>query len=458
MVEKIIEKVPSKNNLKNTDIENQVVNTLVNQAKLAKEAAIILATLSNEKKNSALEEIAKQINLQKNEILDANKIDLELAEKNKLSKQLIKRLILDDDKIHEIINEINGVKNLPNPVGKTMNAIELDNGFELYQVTCPIGVIGAIFEARPDALVQISSLCFKSGNAVILKGGSEAINTNRILAKIISNITDKYAKGCVQLIETRQQVSQMLDLDKYIDLIIPRGSNSFVKYIQNNSKIPVLGHSEGICHIFVDKDADLKKALQICLDAKIQYPSACNTVETLLIHKNIVEKFLPKLILEYGKECVEIRGDLSCQKIAKDSNLKIKNADETDWKSEYGDLIISIKIVNDENEAIKHINNYGSKHTDAIITENDKTARNFLELVDTASAMWNCSTRFADGFRYGKGAEVGISTSKIHTRGPVGLEGLTIYKYILKGEGNLVKDYVGKNAKKYTHKKLNKKW
>ena len=420
------------------------------QVKLAKEASIKLAVLPTNVKNKALSAIAKSIEKNSKKIIEANKKDLELAEKQKLNKVMIDRLRIGNGKIHEMAEEIKNVAKLDDPVGKTLSQIELDKGLMLYQVTCPIGVIGAIFESRPDAAAQISALCLKSGNAVILKGGSEALNSNKMLVKLISEAADKNGtpKGAVQLIETREEVAEMLQLHDCIDLIIPRGSNAFVKYVQEHTKIPVLGHSEGICHVYVDKGADLNKAINISLDAKCQYPAVCNAMETLIVHKVIAKKFLPKMIEKFKNANVEVRGDDKTRKIV--SGIKI--ATEKDWDTEYNDLILSVKVVNDLDEAISHINKHSSKHTDAIITENKKNAEKFMNLVDSASVMWNASTRFADGFRYGKRAEVGISTAKLHARGPVGLEGLVIYKYKLIGMGQIVRDYTGKNAKKYMHK------
>jgi glutamate-5-semialdehyde dehydrogenase len=423
---------------------------MLKKAKHAKEASLKLATLSTKIKNKALMKIANSLKRHSNLILKANKKDVENAKKLMLKESLLKRLILDDNKVQEMIEEIKSVARLEDPVGKILSQVELDDGLMLYQVTCPIGVIGAIFESRPDAVPQISALCLKSGNAVILKGGSEAKNSNRILFKLISAAAQKNSipKGAIQLIETREEVTQMLKLDNYISLIIPRGSNKFVKYVQEHTKIPVLGHSEGICHVFVDKDADIKKAIDICFDAKCQYPAVCNAMETMLVHKDIAKNFLPLMIDKFEKANVEIRGDNKTRKIMKGLN----EVAEKDWSTEYNDLILSVKIVTNLNEAINHINKFGSKHTDAIVTENKKNAQIFLNLVDSASVMWNASTRFADGFRYGKGAEVGISTAKIHSRGPVGLEGLVIYKYKLVGTGNVVRDYIGKNARKFKHK------
>lgn len=425
-----------------------------NQAQLAQESSLKLAVLPTKIKNRALLEIAKSIQKNSKSIIYENRKDVQAAEKSNLSKALIKRLEMDENKIKEMTAEIDDVAKLEDPVGKTLSQVELDKGLMLYQVTCPIGVIGAIFESRPDAVAQISALCLKSGNAVILKGGSEALNSNRILVKIISETAEKSGipKGAVQLIETREEASEMLKMHGLIDLVIPRGSNAFVKYVQEHTKIPVLGHSEGVCHVYIDKYADLKKSIDISFDAKCQYPAVCNAMETLLVHKGIAKKFLPKMIEKFKSAGVEVRGDEATRKIVKN----VKKAAEKDWAMEYNDLILSIKIVNDLNEAIGHINKHSSKHTDAIVTENRKNAESFMDLVDSASVMWNASTRFADGFRYGKGAEVGISTSKLHARGPVGLEGLVIYKYKLVGKGHVVRDYAGKNARKFRHRAISK--
>ena len=333
----------------------------------------------------------------------------------------------------------------------------MDQGLELFKVSCPIGVIGAIFESRPDALVQISSLCLKSGNAVILKGGSEAKKTNQFLSELIREKIDQSSvipKDSIQLIDTRADVKKLLELDEYVDLIIPRGSSSLVKFIKDNSKIPVLGHTEGICHEYVDKDADLNMAIEICYDAKVQYPAVCNAMETLLVHKDITKQFLPMIAKKYEEEKIELRGDTETRKILP----KTKKASEKDWRTEYLDLILSIKIVESLQEAIDHINYYGSHHTDGIVTNNDAAAHKFLKEVDSAVVLHNASTRFSDGYRFGFGAEVGISTEKIHARGPMGLDGLVSYKYIIKGNGQIVSSYMGKNAKQFTHKSQNKVW
>ena len=329
----------------------------------------------------------------------------------------------------------------------------MDKGLDLYKVSCPIGVIGIIFESRPDALVQISTLCLKSGNACLLKGGAEAANTNKILFEIIrdSSIKAGIPENWIQLLQTRADVQVILELDKYIDLIIPRGSNEFVRYIMDNTNIPVLGHAEGICHIYVDSKADIDMAVKITVDGKTQYAAVCNAAETLLVHKDIAKKFLPLVKTALEAKDVELRG---CEKTRKIIN--IKRASGKDWSTEYLTEILSIKIVDSLDEAIEHINTYGSHHTDIIVTQNKVVAADFLELVDSANVFLNASTRFSDGYRYGLGAEVGISTNKIHARGPVGLEGLVIYKWKLIGSGQIVADYSGRDAKQFTHKKLKK--
>jgi glutamate-5-semialdehyde dehydrogenase len=444
--------------------------SIVGKAKIAKEAALKLANATAADKNKALLRIADSIDKNRGRILAANKKDIELAsdlvKEGKMSKSLLDRLKLDDSEIDEIIKSVKDVAKLEDPVGKTLSAIELDKDLELFQVSCPIGVIGAIFESRPDVLVQISSLCLKTGNAVMLKGGSEARNSNEALFEVVTKASSKgdgIPEGWAQLLETREDVNEMLKLNEYIDLLVPRGSEEFVKYIQNNTNIMVLGHSEGVCHVYVDRDADLNMALNICYDAKVQYPAVCNAAETLLVDSAIASEFLPRMVEQYLKAGVEVRG---CSKtldfLADFKDVyepeQIKRASEADWHTEYNDLIISIKVVDGVDEAIEHINHYGSGHTDAVVTGNNKTALKFMQFVDSSSVMHNASTRFSDGFRYGKGAEVGISTYKVHARGPVGLEGLVIYKYLLVGKGHAVAPYIGPDAKEFTHKLLTKKF
>jgi glutamate-5-semialdehyde dehydrogenase len=428
-----------------------------NLARNAKMASYKLSSLSEEIKNKALLEVAENIKNNVSIILEENKKDLEEAEKllneNKISKPMYDRLKLDEDKINVIIQGIKDVVDLEDPVNKTLWGMQLDDNLELFRVSCPIGVIGVIFESRPDVVPQIASLAIKSANAVILKGGIESFNSNQIFTKIINDALKKvseFPENSINLIKTREDVKEMLEMDEYIDLIIPRGSNNLVKYIKENTKISVLGHTEGICHIYIDETANKELALKVCVDAKIQYPAACNAVETLLINKNIAENILPDLISELQKNEVIVKGDDFTKNIVENVGL----ATEEDWKTEYGDKIISIKVVENIDEAICHINKYGSGHTDCIITENKENRDYFMNFVDSAGVYWNVSTRFADGFRYGFGAEVGISTNKTHARGPVGLEGLTIYKYKLFGNGQTVAEFSGKNAKKFIHKKL----
>lgn len=421
-------------------------------AATAKSASIPLAAAGTDVKNNALVEIAESLTCRTDEILAANQTDIEAAEENNLSDPLIKRLKFDKAKIADVIAGIQSLIKLEDPVGKTLTATELDKGLELYKVSCPIGVIGVIFESRPDALVQISTLCLKSGNAVLLKGGSEAHLTNKILAETILEASEKAGlpKGWLQLLQSRADVEEMLSCDKHIDLIIPRGSNEFVRYIMNNTSIPVLGHAEGLCHVYVDVHADIDMAVKIAVDSKCQYVAVCNATETLLVNEAIAADFLPKAKTAFEQKGVELRG---CEKTA--SIIKVKPASEKDWATEYLDYILSIKVVAGLDEAIEHINRYGSRHTDCIVTADKQNAVKFMNLVDSADVFWNCSTRFSDGYRYGLGAEVGISTNKIHARGPVGLEGLLIYKWKLIGSGQIVADY--SNGKKtFTHKKLNK--
>jgi len=423
--------------------------SIVEQSTAAKSASILMAAIETDVKNNALAEIARALKQQGLHIISANKEDLVAAKKNNLAAPLLKRLAFDEKKLADVLAGIESLIKLDDPVGRILDATELDKGLELYKVTCPIGVIGIIFESRPDALVQISTLCLKSGNAVLLKGGSEAAHTNKILAEIICQAGEKAAlpKGWLQLLETRQDAAEMLKMDEYIDLIIPRGSNDFVRYIMSNTNIPVLGHADGICHVYIDSDVDLDMAVKISVDSKCQYVAVCNAAETMLVHSEIAQEFLPKVKSALEKNDVELRG---CEKTA--AIIDVKPATEDDWSTEYLDKIISIKIVGSLDKAIKHINRYGSGHTDVIVTANKAHADRFMQLVDSANVFWNASSRFSDGFRYGLGAEVGISTNKIHARGPVGLEGLVIYKWKLFGTGQIVADYP--DAKKFTHKKL----
>lgn len=441
-------------------------NQMQEKASKAKAASVLLANVSTEAKDKALEAMAQALEKNKAFIFEANQKDLDAAkvmiEKNEMSSALYDRLKLSDAKFKDMVSGIRDVAKLEDPVGKTLSTLVLDDGLTLYQISCPIGVIGVIFEARPDVVPQVMSLCLKSGNATIFKGGSEAKNSNRALFDILVEAmaaAEGIPADAFQLAESREDVAEMLKLDQYIDLLIPRGSNDFVKYIQDNTRISVLGHTSGICHAYVAESADLETAYAVCLDSKIQYPAACNAIETLLVNEKIAENFLPEMSEIYQKNGVELRFDDASYIIAENAGVAgLKRATDPDWDTEYNDLILSVKIVKSVDEAIDHINRHGSHHTDVILSADQNEIDKFAGLVDSASVMINASSRFADGFRYGKGAEVGISTNKIHSRGPVGMEGLMIYKYILSGSGHLVKDYVGDGAKPYKHEKTQEKY
>ncbi len=427
------------------------VMSILEIAQKTRQAARKLAVLSAEAKNQAIETIAQALEVAAPEIVAANVADRAAAEVDGIAKPLYDRLKLDESKLKSAIAGVRDVAKLPEPIGVVQIHRELDAGLILKRVTCPLGVLGIIFEARPEALIQIVSLAIKSGNGVILKGGKEAVRSCEILTKVIRQALAETVVNpeVVQLLTTREETIELLKMDEYIDLIIPRGSNSFVQFVQNNTRIPVLGHADGICHLYADKAADINKAVEIAVDAKTQYPAACNAIETMLIHRAIAPKFLPIVAQALQQKKVELRGDETTRKI-----LDITAATETDWSTEYSDLILSIKIVDSVEEAINHINTYGSRHTDVIVTEDSEAAETFLNQVDAAGVYHNCSTRFADGFRYGFGAEVGISTQQMPPRGPVGLEGLITYKYRVVGDGHIAASYVGNEAKEFTHRDL----
>ena len=418
-------------------------------AQATRQAARQLAVLPTEARNQAIEAIAIAIEAATPEILEANAADCQAAEADGIPKPLYNRLKLDATKLKAAIDGVRDVKKLHDPVGTVQMHRELDEGLILKRITCPVGVVGIIFEARPDALIQITSLAIKSGNGVILKGGKEAIRSCETLVKVIHQALSATAidPAAVQLLTTREETIALLQLDEYIDLIIPRGSNSFVRFVQENTRIPVLGHADGICHLYIDQAADIQKAVDITVDAKTQYPAVCNAIETLLIDSSIAPTFLPLATAALQKRHVELRGDEQTRAI-----VDMAAATEADWSTEYSDLILSIKVVDSLEDAINHINTYGSRHTDAIVTEDKVVADTFLAQVDSANVFHNCSTRFADGFRYGFGAEVGISTQKMPPRGPVGLEGLVTYKYKVTGNGHIAANYVGENAKPFTHR------
>ncbi len=396
-----------------------------------------MAALPRDIRDNALDAIIRELDSCRDEIFAANRIDLEKAAADDLPAPIQNRLKFDDHKLDDCISGMQGLSSMEDPLFKELLKRQLDDGLTLVKTTCPIGVIGVIFESRPDALVQISSLCIKSGNCAILKGGSEAANTNRILFDTIyrAGISAGLPEGFITLIEDRAGISELLKCHESVDLIIPRGSNEFVQYIMANSKIPVMGHADGVCHVYVDEAADLEKALPIVIDSKTQYVAACNTAETLLVNRKVADKFLPALA-DAAKARVTFRGDEDSQAL-----MNCAAASDIDYETEYLDYILTVKIVETIDEAIAHINHYGSHHTDCIITEDSSAASRFMANVDSAGVYQNCSTRFADGFRYGFGAEVGISTGKLHARGPVGLDGLVTYKYKLFGNGHIVSDY-----------------
>ena len=425
-------------------------NDLLEKADKVRSASIEISQTENQNRIKALNFMADYLEKNSKEILEANNADYSSAEKKGISRALLSRLKLSKSKLNSGIEGVRKVGDLADPVNQVQIKRELSKGLILERKTVPIGVLGVIFESRPDAVMQISSLAIRSGNGVMLKGGSEANLTNTSIVKALQEGLNESGldKNAICLLTSRKDSMAMLNLEKYINLIIPRGSNELVKFIQENTRIPVLGHADGICHLFIDIEANLEMALSVALDSKIQYPAACNAIETLLVHKDIAPAFLEKAIPLFNSNDVKLIGD----KRSVELGLKYEASLE-DWKTEYLDLILSIKIVDDLEEAITHIQKYSSKHTDGIITENSNTANKFMNVVDSAGVFHNCSTRFADGFRYGFGAEVGISTQTLPPRGPVGLEGLVTYKYFLKGDGNIVDDFSSGKAI-YTHKDL----
>jgi len=425
-------------------------NDLLAKADQVRLASIKISQTKNKNRIKALNYMANFLEKNTDEILEANNEDYKRAEKKGISKSLLSRLKLSKEKLNSGIEGVRKVGDLGDPVNQVQIKRELSKGLILERKTVPIGVIGVIFESRPDAVMQISSLAIRSGNGVMLKGGSEANLTNTAIVNALQRGLHEadFDKNAICLLTSRKDSMSMLNLENYINLIIPRGSNELVKFIQENTRIPVLGHADGICHLFIDNEANLEMALSVALDSKIQYPAACNAIETLLVHKDIAPVFLEKAIPLFNSNDVKLIGD------EKSVELGVKyEATLEDWQTEYLDLILSIKIVDDIDEAITHIQKFSSKHTDGIITENSSTANKFMNIVDSAGVFHNCSTRFADGFRYGFGAEVGISTQTLPPRGPVGLEGLVTYKYFLKGDGNIVDDFSSGNAI-YTHKDL----
>jgi len=421
-----------------------------NEARKMKLVAPEMAAMSMEKRNGALFKIIEVLETHKEEIFAENAADVSAAKENQVAQSVIKRLIFNEGKLHDAIAGIRQMIGLADPVGRVTLKRELDADLVLQRITVPIGVIGVIFEARPDALIQISSLCIKSGNCAILKGGRETARTNKILFRLVHEaaVSAGLPESCLLQVELHNEIDELLECHGDVDLLIPRGSNKFVQYIMDHTNIPVMGHSSGICHIYVDETADREKMIPILIDAKTQYAAACNAVETVLVKRSIAKEVLPDIAHAMTQAGVKLRGT---KEVAQVISVEIMGDEEFD--TEYTDLILSLKIVEDVKEAVAHINRFGSHHTDSILTEDDANAAYFLQMVDSAGVYRNCSTRFADGFRYGFGAEVGISTAKLHARGPVGLEGLVTYKYCLVGNGQIVGDYAG-GKKEFHHKDL----
>ena len=425
-------------------------NDLLNRAVVVKQASRSLAQCTNEQRQIALVAMADSLSSKSKEIVDANSEDLSRAEKAGLNSALLARLKLNSEKLLSAINGIRQVASLPDPVGDLQMYRELDEGLYLKRITVPLGVLGVIFESRPDAVMQIASLAIRSANGAILKGGSEASLTNKSIVKALQFglKNSEVDSNSICLLATREESLELLRLDGLVDLIIPRGSNELVRYIQDNTRIPVLGHADGVCHLYIDSNVDLKQALNIAIDSKCQYPAACNAIETLLLHKDIAPAFLKLAIPAFNDAGVSLFGDEISQSLG-----IINKASEEDWSTEYLDLKLSIKVVPSLDHALEHIHQYGSRHSDAIATTNKDLAKKFLLSVDSSGVFHNCSTRFADGFRYGFGAEVGISTQTLPPRGPVGLEGLVTYKYFLEGNGHICDDYAS-GVKSFTHRDL----
>lgn len=421
--------------------------TAADVAHAAKQASFALAASPSKTRNSALLAIAAALRAKAGQIFKANDIDMRQAEKEGLAAPALKRLKFDEHKLGDVCAGLEQLAAMDDPIGQEQLRTELADGLVLSRISCPIGVVGVIFESRPDALIQIGGLCLKSGNAVLLKGGREAERTNAALCGALREAAADVGLPAdfAQLLHSREDVAAMLKEDALIDLIIPRGSKAFVRYIMDNSRIPVLGHSDGICHVYVDKSADVEMAVSIAVDSKAQNVAVCNACETLLVHRDIAADFLPKLLPAMQEKHVRLLGDEATRAI-----IPVEAATEEDWRTEYLDYVLSIRVVDSLEAAIAHINRYGSHHTDCIVTRDDAAAKAFLTRVDSAGVYRNVSTRFADGFVYGFGAEVGIATGKLHARGPMGLDGLTTYKYKLLGDGQLMAE-MKSGQRAYTH-------
>ena len=419
-----------------------------------KMAAPMLAAASCEQRNQALAAVREALLAKREAVFEANRKDLELAQQTDVPAPVRKRLRFDEGKLQDVCAGIDQLISLPDPVGRVLLDRQLDEGLNLRKVSCPIGVIGVIFEARPDALVQISSLCIKSGNCAILKGGKETAQTNKVLFELIRSAAAGAGLPDYSLVQAydHSQIDELLECYENVDLLIPRGSNRFVRYIMDHTRIPVMGHAEGVCHVYLDDDADMQMALDVITDAKKQYPAACNAAETLLVRRGIAQKVIPLIEERLIKEGIRIRADQETARLFSEGAVE-RLIDEEDYHTEYSDVILSVRQVEDVKEAADQINRYGSHHTDAILTSDDAAAEYFMQMVDSAGVYRNCSTRFADGFRYGFGAEVGISTGKLHARGPVGLDGLVTYKYKIIGSGHIVGDYASGRKQFHFHDK-----
>jgi glutamate-5-semialdehyde dehydrogenase len=422
-------------------------------AQAAKNASRVLAPLAEAKRNAALQAMAAAVERASAELLAANAKDLEVAASmtgaEQLSAATISRLKLNETKLREMAEQIRSVKSLPDPLGRALQETELDEGLELEKISVPLGVLAVIFEARPDAVTQIAALALKSGNAAILKPGREVEHTAAALVHLLREAlaSQHLPADAISFVIGRERVAELLAMHDLIDMVIPRGSKALVEYVQANTRIPVLGHAEGVCHIYVDRIVNEQLALRVIDDAKTDYPAACNAVETILVHRDIAAQFLPKLAERMNAKHVALRGDTASRALMPASR------EVEDWHTEFGELEMAVGIVDSLDAAIDHIHRHGSLHTESILTEDPATAERFLREVDAAGVFHNASTRFADGFRFGFGAEVGVSTSKFHARGPVGLEGLTTYKYILRGQGQIAGDYRGPNARAFTHRR-----
>ena len=422
-------------------------------ARLARVASRKLAAVSEQQRNSALLLAAERLEEGEGQIVAANAEDVRAAEvlarTEKMSPAMLTRLRVTEKSVADMAEKVRSVVQLPDPLGRKLSVTELDTGLVLTKETCPLGVVAVVFESRPDVVPQVASLALKSGNAILLKGGSEAARTNEVLMATWNSALEESGipRGAAQLLHSRADVMELLHLERDVDLLIPRGGKDFVESISRQSRIPVLGHGAGICHVYVHSGADLQKAERIVLDAKTDYPAACNAAETLLVDTEIAARFLPRMIEKLRAAGVEVRG---CERTGAIVSSGVDAASERDWATEYSDLILSVKVVDGLDQAITHIHAYGSNHTEAIVTEDSAAAERFLSEVDAAGVYHNASTRLADGYRYGLGAEVGISNGKLHARGPMGMDGLTTYKYKLRGSGHTVADY--KSGKKFTHR------